>query len=131
MTETIRSGNGTVLRRTRTDEPISNLPVRIDLELYQGDDFFLNLKVSNPDGTPADMAAMEPAAQIRPTPEGQISGQFTASPLGDTIFLHLTHGQATMLVPGRSFWDCQITDPTGRVTTLAAGTVTTTAEITR
>ena len=111
---------------------IAALPAVVNLALYQGDDFYLDLTVTNPDGSAADLAGVIPSAQIK-TAKGATSplATFDATvdaTLTNVVHLHLPHLEAAQLVAGPAFWDCQIADT--QVTTLAAGTVTVTGEVT-
>lgn len=111
---------------------ISTLPVTVNLKLYQGDDFKLDLTVTDPDGTPADLAGMTAAAVIRLTvgapdpPEATFTA--TIDPGGDIVHLHLPHTEASKLAPGVCYWDCQISAT--ETYTLAAGKVTVTGQVT-
>jgi hypothetical protein len=108
---------------------ITQLPACVNLELYAGDDFTLRVDVTDAAGDPADLSSTTARAQIRPTPEGVLSGQFDPLIEDSTIFLHLTSAVSTHL-PARSVWDLDITR-NGRVTTLASGTITLTPEVSR
>lgn len=111
-------------------QTIDARPVAVNLLLYQGDDFYLDLVVTQPDGTPADLTGMTPRAEIRKTAEDVVVlAAFTATVAGNVVSLHLAHTASTDLTAG--VWDCQVTDGTDGVWTLAAGTVETDAEVTR
>jgi len=109
---------------------ISALPAAIDLSLYAGDDFFLDVTVTDVDGNPTDLTGAVVASQIRTkATDTEILAEFGATVEGNVIHLHLTHTDATGL-PGSAVWDCQ-TDTDGVVSTLVAGNVTTRPEVTR
>jgi hypothetical protein len=104
----------------------------VQLLLYQGDDFTLQLDVAEASGDPLDLAGATPLAQIRLTPGDEFAaGEFDVTTGEDpgVLFLHLTHAVSTTL-PRATVWDCQITQG-GVVTTLAAGTITMTPEVSR
>jgi hypothetical protein len=126
-----RIGRRAATRATSGPVDVSALPVTVNLKLYEGDDFTLALIVSNPDDTPADLTGCTPLAQIRATP-GDIDpiAVFVASVAGDTVNLHLAGADSATLTAA-AVWDCQITDTAGYVTTLAAGTIAVTAEVSR
>jgi hypothetical protein len=106
-------------------------PDRVDLRLYQGDDFAMTLTVTNPDGSNYDLTGCTIAAQIRATPgANQVLATFTVSYSGNVITLQLPHAQA-VLVAGQAAYDCQITDSNGFVTTLIYGDLVMAAEVTR
>jgi len=110
---------------------ISSLPAAVDLELYAGDDFVLLLEVFSADDEPLYLDESLIESQIRETPEsGTVAGQFTASAEGNTITLHLP-GAVSAQLPASCAWDVQMTASDGWVTTLAAGDITMTPEVTR
>lgn len=109
---------------TTTPGGVSARPGDVDLELYEGDDFFMDIVVKNPDGTPAPVGT--PLAQIR-SDSGAILATFQTTVTGSTINLHLPGAIVRESLVG--VWDCQVTDANDQVTTLVAGSVTTTAEV--
>jgi hypothetical protein len=111
---------------------VGTLPLAVDLILYRGDDFYVDLTLTDEAGDPWDLTGWTAASQIRPSAESdQVLASFTATIEANVIGLHLPHDQAQALTPGASRWDVQITDPTDRVLTLVAGAVTVTADVTR
>lgn len=113
---------------TQPLQTVTALPAPVNLEIYKGDDFYLDVTVTNPDGSDADLSAVTPAAQIRPQPNSAtILATFDLTVDGNVIHLHLPHGESHNLIP-RCAWDVQITG--GDITTLAAGTVTVSGEVT-
>lgn len=110
-----------------------SLPLQVDLTLYRGDDFFLDVEVTDSGGAPFDLTGYTAAAQIRATADAADPPAASFDPViaGSTIHLHLPHGEATGLPTPNGAWDVQITDATGIVTTLAFGAVTTTPDVTR
>ena len=111
-------------------QTITVLPATVNLSLYQGDDFYLDLAVSNMDTTPADLTGCTSTAQIRLTPQATvIEASFQASITTNVITLHLSHTDSVGVVNG--FWDCQLVKENGDVVTLVAGSVTFTPEVTR
>ena len=109
---------------------ISALPTVVNLLLYAGDDFYLTLTVLLPDGNPADLTSAVAQAQIRPAPGDPSISTFTAVVTGNVVTLHLPAIESAVL-PTSAVWDCQITETNGTVTTLAAGNVTMTAQVTQ
>lgn len=109
---------------------IGSLPAKQDLDLYQGDDFYLDVTVKNQDGTPADLSGAVSTAQVRTVPEDPtILASFVTSITTNVIHLHLLAADAAGLIPGPAFWDLQVAMPD--ITTLIAGKVTIHAEVTR
>lgn len=103
--------------------------------IYQGDDWAGLLTVNNCDGTPADLANYNVNAQIR---EGTADQQWRIAAcflpaiiLPNQISLSLTHRQTECLRNINYRWDCQIVSPDGVITTVVAGRVNVTHEITR
>lgn len=114
-----------------TTTVVGALPCRVDLLLYQGDDAYLDVVVTEPDGTASDLTGYTPAAQIRERPDStDVLATWLASIDGNIIRLHLTHDQAANLATA-GCWDVQITDAAGAVTTLAYGQCHVTREVTR
>ncbi len=118
-------------REARTTATVVGvLPARVDLVIYQGDDFFLNVTVDD-SVTPIDLTGYIPQAEIRTAPGATtVTATFDAT-IADstTVALHLPNDQS-MLLTGNAAWDVQITDLAGVVTTLAYGTVTLTKQVT-
>lgn len=105
--------------------PVDARPTDVDLHLYEGDDFFMDLVVTNSDGSPAPVGT--PLAQIRDSVNGVVLATFQTTVEDNTIHLHLPGVVVTEALVG--VWDCQVTDAQGHVATLVAGSVTTTAEV--
>lgn len=106
---------------------IGTLPPRVDLVLYQGDDIFVNLSLSQPG---IDLTQYTPRAQVRTQPGGTLIVEVDVSVLdATTLRLHLDSPQTTLLPPTAA-WDVQVSDAAAIVTTLAQGTVSTTREVT-
>jgi hypothetical protein len=104
-----------------------------DLEIYQGDDFTAVVTIRNQDGTVADITGYTAKAQIRrqiADEDPLVVAEIATSVTSPQVSLSLTHTQTTLL-QGRYKWDLQLTTPTGEIDTVLAGTVITTAEITR
>lgn len=107
---------------------ITALPQVVNLNLYQGDDFFLDITVTDSQGQPVDLSGSTSTAQIRKSAaDATIMASFTVTPEGNVLHLHLVGADAAVLTSG--VWDAQI--DTGAVTTLVAGTVSITNEVTR
>ena len=108
------------------------LPARVDLVLYQGDDFTLRVDVSDDQGYPYDLSGAVPESHIRERVEdAYLAGVFEATIADSVLFLHLTPVVSSGL-PLQAVWDAQITRDAGaRVTTLVAGTITLVPEVTR
>lgn len=112
---------------------IEALPAVVNLALYQGDDFTLRIDVMDSTGMPYDLGDAVPKSQIRVTPASpDIAGVFECSiEEGSVLLLHLTP-QVSSALPLNTVWDVQISRYDGaRVTTLAAGAIMLTAEVTR
>jgi len=110
---------------------IDALPQTINMKLYIGDDFFMELPVADKDGNPVDLAGYVAASQVR-TNANAVDIAATIDCEIDvpqsTVYVHLRSSEA-MGLPGSGVWDLQIDGP--RLLTLAAGTVTGVARVTR
>jgi hypothetical protein len=104
-------------------------PYPVNLTIYQGDDFFLYLTVTDTLGNPINMDGWTAAAQVRAAPGTQVIAAFTATTSANQVALQLPHLEA-MKLPRKAVWDCQVTDLAGVVTTLVAGKVAATPEVT-
>ena len=107
---------------------ISALPEIVNLALYAGDYFALDLEVIDAAGNPYDLSAAVATAEIRDNGSAQPMATFTATIDGSTIHLQLPSTEAANLA-GNPAWDCQIADP--EIFTLAAGQIAVTAQVTR
>jgi hypothetical protein len=105
-----------------------------NLQIYQGDDFAAMVTVLATDGTAADLTGYTPKAQIRrdvADRQPAVAMELTAVlELPNFISLSLTHDQTAMLM-GSYVWDLQITDGSGAITTILAGSMSVTQEVTR
>ena len=105
---------------------------RADLDIYQGDDFGATVQVSNPDGTPADLTGYTARAQIRAS-YADIMPAYTD--LGATVaaggVVNIMLASAATRQLGAGVWDLQLTDAGGRTSTILAGSVRVTKEVTR
>jgi len=108
---------------------VGALPTRVDLSIYQGDDFFLTVAVSGSGAI--DLTTFTPKSQIKSNPGApSVIASFTATVKDPTtIVLHLASAQSTLL-PSTASWDLQITDTNGLVTTLCYGQISTSREVT-
>jgi hypothetical protein len=110
---------------------VSARPTLVDLELYQGDDFAVQLTVTNADNTPANLSGALARAQIRSAaPSADVAAAFSGSISANVVTLSLAHA-ASALLSGNYVWDCHLTYPGGTVATIAAGRVRVSAEVTR
>jgi hypothetical protein len=117
-----------------TGEPvtITELPVMVNLVLYGGDDFAMQVEVFDANGDPADLTGAVAAAQIRATPEApNVAGEFTplVQEAAGIVVLDLA-GEVSAGLPRVSVYDAEVVAG-GRTTTLIAGTITMTAQVTR
>lgn len=109
------------------------MPSRAELLLYQGDSYAAGVIVRNSDGTPADITGYTALAQIRRASadtDPVIAAEFTTAVTSPLINISLTPAQ-TVALAGQYQWDLQIVSPADVVTTILAGRVRVTAEISR
>ena len=109
------------------------MPDRADLDIYQGDDYAAVVTVYLKDGSLADIVGWIPRAQIR---KGMADGdavvvaELSCTEQSPKVLLALDHATTTLL-NGKYHWDLQLTDPDGAITTVLAGSVMVSAEVTR
>lgn len=106
------------------------MPTIADLAIYQGDDYAAVVTVSGVD----DLTGFTPQAQIRLGPADtnpQVVVEINAA-VSPPNQINLTIPDAiTTQLSGIYAWDLQITDPGGVISTLLAGKVVVTPEVTR
>lgn len=108
-------------------------PASSSFPVYQGDDFAAVVDVFDADNAPADLTGYVVLAQMRRGPADEnpaVELSFTTAINGATITLSLTHDQ-TRAMSGRYFWDLELTNADGFVTTVLAGQVTVLLEVSR
>lgn len=106
---------------------------RADLSIYQGDDYGVTVTVRNADGTPADLTGYTVLAQVRrevADMDSSVDAEFSVNITSPTINLSLSHSQ-TQALSGRYVWDLQVVSSAGIVTTIMAGKIGVTAEVSR
>jgi hypothetical protein len=110
------------------------MPDTANLDLYEGDDYTATVLVTDASGNAVDLTGYTISAQVRvgpadanPTVAVEITCTFTAP---NQIMLTIPHS-TTKTLSGRYMWDLQVKSSTGIITTILAGGVTVTAEITR
>jgi hypothetical protein len=106
---------------------------RGSLQIYQGDDYTGIVTVLNADGTAADLSTYTPRAQIRRKVadlDPVIVAELTLTVDENRITLSLDH-DITRTLSGAYVWDLQLTDAAGEITTIMAGSVPVTLEVTR
>jgi ribulose 1,5-bisphosphate synthetase/thiazole synthase len=114
---------------------VGNLPAPVDLQLYQGDDFYLTVTVfDSSTGGGVDLTGYTAQSQIRVTPPStEVLAEFDVVVVAGTsgqITLHLDHVDSAVIDRAGS-WDLQMTDPAGVITTLCYGAVKLVQEVTR
>jgi len=108
---------------------LSALPAAVNLLLYKGDDFTMTLTVTNPDGSAASLTGATFKAQIRTAPgAATLLASFTTSVATNVVTLMLPNASSATL-PAACAWDCQMTATAGTITTLAAGTVSVSGDV--
>jgi hypothetical protein len=136
-------------RATANCATVTIQPPCIDLHLYEGDDFRMDLVCHNPDGSYADLSMCTAAAQIRNLPFesarflsfdcsiGQVAG------IGNWSVVHLLlpsdqsaglggHdplSEYDLLYDYPMVWDCQLAYP--EIVTICRGNVTSTRQVTQ
>ena len=121
-------------RPTLTLEPVwFTEPATLDLHAYRGDSGRFRVNVTDSTGAPLDVTAATWDADIRLTPD-------TATPILSLTVTPVAGDQAAVdvvlsatdsaLLPAAAVWDLQMT-LAGEVTTLLAGKVSTTFDVSR
>jgi hypothetical protein len=117
---------------TQPVQEVVVLPAEINLTFYQGDDFFLDMTVTDPLNNPINCTNAQPTSQIRPAPEDpNVLANITVTVDATTtnlLHLHVASADSTYL-PLNSAWDIQLSSPS--ITTIAAGTVTCNPQVTQ
>jgi hypothetical protein len=108
------------------------MPGTANLAIYQGDDYAAVVTVMQGSG-PADLTGYTAQAEMRTGAAdcAPVAWEINAQVNPPNFINLLIPASATALMSGSYCWDLQITDPTGLVTTILAGGVTVTREITR
>jgi hypothetical protein len=117
---------------TQPVQTVTVLPAEINLHIYQGDDFFLDLTVTDQNNNPLDVTNSSVMSQIRssfnsPNLLANIGIIIDGTTVG-LIHMHLA-AQDSDNLPLACVWDIQLSSPA--VQTIAAGTVTVTPQVTQ
>ena len=105
-----------------------------DLNIYRGDDYIAQVTVLDASGAAANLVGYTAEAQVRTglgDANAALAAQFTCSIAGNVITIQLPHTQTKGLARTQYYWDIQIIDTNGFITTLLAGSVTVTMEVTK
>lgn len=115
----------------------AQIPARIDMAAYSGDDFAMVITVTV-GGLPADLTGSSALMQIKAsakatTPQLQLSSPANGItfPTASTIKVELTAAQTAALIGARWVYDLQITDSLGKVRTYLVGDFTINSDVTR
>ena len=87
-------------------------PQVVNLKLYRGDDAFVDIVVSNDDGSPTDLTGAMVRAQVRKSVAATTATSWDTTIDGDTIHLHLDSTVSESL-PTAGVWDVELTDRGG------------------
>jgi hypothetical protein len=103
----------------------------INLTIYQGDDFWLDMLVTDQNNAAVDCSQSAPMSQIRPAPDdpniiANLDVEVDAT-THNLLHLHLLSSDSNQL-PVLAAWDVQLSVPS--ITTLAYGTVTVVLQVT-
>jgi len=105
-------------------------PATVDLNLYAGDDINLKILVTDDAGVDFDLTGYTAEAQIRATADAPTALDFTCTVLANAVNVTMPSATSTTM-PIKGVWDVQVISATGVVTTLAAGKITVTPEVSR
>lgn len=107
----------------------ATLPLWRDLPIYAGNDFGLDLVVTDANGDPVDLTDASPLAQIRSDPiDPVVLASFVISIDVNVLHLRLAP-DVTATLPSGCAWDCRVAVPD--VTTLVAGRIIVTPAVSR
>jgi hypothetical protein len=108
-------------------------PAQLPLTLYRGDTYHWRFQLWTDDtkSTPADLTDLVVQAQVRDKAGGvKVTDLVCTIELPNVITMDLLTEQWATMVPSKGLWDMQLTYPSGDVSTIIAGPVTVTADIT-
>ncbi len=108
------------------------MPNKANLAIYQGDDYSAVVTVLS-DGAPADLTGYLAQAQIRSSyadASPTVVVEIETAVSGNQVSLAIA-AAATVALTGPYLWDLQLVWPGGPTTTILAGAVTVTPEVTR
>jgi hypothetical protein len=108
-------------------------PQRINIQAYAGDDLTFDIPATDGAGNPVDLTGATATAQIRAThTSADPAIDFTVVVGTDKITLSLD-AATTATLPASAVWDCEVSlvGPPLQTKTVAAGTITTSPDVTR
>jgi hypothetical protein len=108
------------------------MPLPATLTIYRGDDLAAAVTVTDAaTGAPADLTGYTAQSQIRASAnDAAIAASFVCTIAANVITMILTHDQTQAFTRTAYVWDVQVTDPNGWITTLLAGPVEVTFDVT-
>jgi hypothetical protein len=104
-----------------------------DLHVYQGSDYPATVEVFNEDGSAADLTGYTAKAQVRRDIADKcadVAAEIVVNIQPPLIHLSIPR-EVTETLCGRYVWDLDLIDSAGAVTTIMAGKVIVTQEVTR
>jgi hypothetical protein len=107
---------------------------KANLMIYQGDDYQGTVTVSDGTGTPPDLSGYSAQAQIRDGPADSnpaVVCQIEAAITSPYVNLTIPKTDTVLLTKQSYCWDLQLTAGDGTITTILAGQVFVTLEVTR
>jgi hypothetical protein len=110
------------------------VPSKANLAIYQGDDYAAVVTIVNGTTTPPDLTGYLAQAQIREGPADDnpaVVVEIAAVLVPPNIINIVIPHTITTGLSGTYSWDLQLVDSGGTVTTVLAGTVNVTPEVTR
>lgn len=107
-------------------------PGNYPLKLYRGDTYRWQFKLwDDPEKTiPTDLTGVTPKAEIRDKPSGAIKAPITTSVTAPNIIEAILTAADCANLPVKGAWDLQLTYANGDVSTVLAGTVDVTLDVT-
>lgn len=107
-------------------------PGNYPLKLYRGDTYRWQFKLwDDVEKTiPTDLSGVTPKAEIRDKPSGVVKATITTSITAPNIIEATLPAAACANLPAKGAWDLQLTYANGDVSTVLAGTVDVTLDVT-
>jgi hypothetical protein len=108
-------------------------PGSFPLEIYRGDSYRWQFKLWNDTGKtdPVDLTGVTAKAEIRDRPGGKkVTPMACTIDAPNIVNVALSAANSALLVGGKASWDLQLTYSGGDVSTVLAGPVTVTVDVT-
>ncbi len=108
------------------------MPANLALDIYRGDTSRWQFKLWSDTAKtiPIDLTGVTPKAEIRDKPAGTVLSELDCEVETTNVINVSLLPDASRSLPKKGYWDLQLTHPGGDVTTIVAGAVTVTPDVT-